>query len=413
MGSDGRMVPHRYTEQLPDGIKPGAARAHTLSILNAIKEGTFNPNAPAPVKLHAALDRYSEWSAANRPKSHAARATRIASLKAGISDMALDALSPWHVEAYKRRRLKQAKQRAGTVAAGVEPPTVKAATVNREVAALKHFLALAAAGAIEGAAVGPLIAAAIRDVSMLPEPPGRVRSLTPDEEKRLLAALADGLRPIVLVADATGMRRAEVARLRLSQVDLSMREIVLTRTKANNVRRVPVSDTIAPVLAAAVERAKAERKARPDAPETAPGYLFPSRRGYPYSLDAVSRGFARAVAAAGIEDLRFHDLRHDAATKARRSGHGLDVIRDLLGHADIKTTARYAHVDARQVRAAVGDIRPMAQPTAEEVEAAKAARKAKGKTKAKAKHSKARALAVSDAIAGPLPGSAAASGRKH
>jgi len=403
IGPDGRMLPQRYTEKLADGIKPAAARAHMLDILNSIKLGTFNPDAPAPVRLHAALDRYLQWSEANRPKSHAARATRIGALKAGLADMALESLAPWHVEAYKRRRLKQAKQRTGVVQQGDEPPTVRPATVNREVSALKHFIGLAASGSLEGANVGPLVAAAIRDVPMLTEPPGRVRSLTHDEERRLLAALPDALRPIVEVADLTGMRRAEVALLKVHQIDMRAGEIVLTHTKANRNRRVPISPALESILAAALTKAerKAKAKAKAGASDDKAGdeHLFPSRRGFPYSLDAISRGFHRAVERAGLADLRFHDLRHDAATKLRRRGHGLDVIAKLLGHADIKTTGRYAHVEPALLRAAVADLPSMQQPTTADAKAIASRRR-----KRKAKRSE-----KSNVIAGPLPGAVLAS----
>ncbi|HEY2748182.1 MAG TPA: tyrosine-type recombinase/integrase, partial [Polyangia bacterium] len=56
---------------------------------------------------------------------------------------------------------------------------------------------------------------------------------------------------------------------------------------------------------------------------------------------------------AGIEDLRFHDTRHEFATRLRRRGVGLDVIQQLLGHADISTTRRYAHVEHKLMRSAI------------------------------------------------------------
>lgn len=377
----GRMVPERYFETLPDGTKAEAARKRAREILDATTRGTFKPDAPAPVKLHSALDVYLTWAKVNRPKSNRARESIARALRAHLTDLPLDELAPWHVEKYKAARRE----------------AVGPATVNREVAMLKHLAGLAAAGTLEGVRMDRLAAASVRAVKMLREPPGRVRSLTPNEERRLLAAMDDDLRPIVLVADATGMRRGEVARLRAHQVDLDAAEIVLTVTKSNKPRRVPISDTIAPVLAAAVERVNVERRARPDAP----GYLFPSRRGRPYSLDAISRAFSRAVDAAGIEDLRFHDLRHDAATKMRRSGHGLDVIAKVLGHADVSTSARYAHVEPALVRAAVADVRPMALPTAAELAEARA-KQAAGRKAKRAAGRKAKRRSESGPI--PVPG---------
>ncbi len=371
IGADGWMVPRRYSEQLPDGIKAAAARAHTLTILNAIKEGTFAPDAPAPVRLHAALDEYLRWAETNRPKTHSDRVSIARRLKAGLADGPLDDLTPRAIERYKHSRLKQAKQRrvARELAPGELPPTVAPATVNREIAMLKHLASIAATGALPGVTLDAARADAVRRVRLLREPPGRVRSLSPDEEARILATLPSGLRTIVEVADLTGMRRAEVARLRREQVDLRNREILLTQTKTNRVRCVPISDVLAPILQTAADAAEERAAARSDGDEAreASGResLFVSRRGLPYTLDAITRGFHRAVVKAAVPDVTFHDVRHSHATKLRRRGVGLDVIAKLLGHSQIATSARYAHVEADLLRAAVADLPGMKQPTAE------------------------------------------------
>jgi len=174
MQPDGRMVVQRYSEQLPDGIKAAAARAHTLDILNSIKLGTFKPDAPKPVRFHKAVDLYLEWAKTNRPKSIRGRRSLAVALKEGIGDVYLDEIAPFTIERYKKRRRE--------TTARFRESTLAPATVNREVAMLKHLVGLAAMATLPGVSMDAARAAAVRGVKMLREPPGRVRSLSPDEE---------------------------------------------------------------------------------------------------------------------------------------------------------------------------------------------------------------------------------------
>ena len=70
----------------------------------------------------------------------------------------------------------------------------------------------------------------------------------------------------------------------------------------------------------------------------------------------MSRMFARATERAGIEDLRFRDLRHDFATRLRRRGVGLDIIGKLLGHSSLGVTGRYAHLEMETLREAMREV---------------------------------------------------------
>jgi integrase len=74
---------------------------------------------------------------------------------------------------------------------------------------------------------------------------------------------------------------------------------------------------------------------------------------YPFSKNGWRKDWWRALEAAGIEDFRFHDLRHTAATRVLRASNNLKVVQEMLGHSDIGTTARYAHAMKEDVRAAM------------------------------------------------------------
>jgi integrase len=155
---------------------------------------------------------------------------------------------------------------------------------------------------------------------------------------------------IMLAAELSGMRRTEVCKLLKSSVDLVGRRITLTVTKSGRVRRIPINDRLATLLTEAMTEA-------PKSP-----YVFLSSTGRPYAPDSLTGAFRRAAMKAGVEDARFHDLRHTFATRVRTAGAGIDAIATLLGHAEITTSARYAHVVEGVLRNAVSalDLRPVA-----------------------------------------------------
>ena len=77
-------------------------------------------------------------------------------------------------------------------------------------------------------------------------------------------------------------------------------------------------------------------------------YVFPGVKGR--RLDNITRSFETARRNAGISNFRFHDLRHTFATNQRLAGTDLNDLKDLLGHADLTMTMRYAHVTPRHKR---------------------------------------------------------------
>ncbi len=214
------------------------------------------------------------------------------------------------------------------------------ATVNRVLATLKHLARLA----VQWGWMDRDIARRIRDVKLLKEPPGRVRYLSADEEKRLLVHLPAWLLPIALVALLSGMRLGEVIALREDDIDLDHRVVHVRKSKNGRARRIPMNDDLAFLFSWLLPRA-------------VDGWLFVTARGVPYRSDRVSREFGAAVTKAKIEDFHFHDTRHDFATRLRRNQVGLDVIAKLLGHRSLAMTQRYAHLDDPTLRGAVATAR--------------------------------------------------------
>lgn len=315
---------HRYRETLPAALTAVAAKLRARELLSAALSGEFDPDRAPAKSLGDAFVEYGKWCDSNRPRAAKRRKAIAARLLIALGDQPLDRLSPLDVERFKRDRR----------AKGAAP-----ATVNRDLEVLVHFYGLAESWGWCGDAV----ARAIRGVPHYTEPPGRVRYLKPDEEKRLLAATPRHVRPLIIAAIHSGMRQSELVTLTTASVDLDARMITLTRTKANRVRRVEINDSLAAVLRQAL--AGLERE-----------FVFVSRRGERYTADGLRSIFRRAVDRAGIADFRFHDLCHTTATRLRRAGAGLDLVATVLGHATLAMAQRYSHLGAENVKAAMATL---------------------------------------------------------
>ncbi|MGH7913314.1 MAG: tyrosine-type recombinase/integrase [Candidatus Binataceae bacterium] len=198
---------------------------------------------------------------------------------------------------------------------------------------------------------GKLAAAPTRGVEFPRENNARVRYLSEDEEPRLLAALAEKMRPLVMVAIYTGLREGELLRLRWADVDFGSGSIHVREAKSGDGRRLPLNQ-------AALGTLHRLRGARPkviqldvrrDAGEG--GHIFgPDTNALRMSLN---RKFRRAAKAAGIDDLHFHDLRHTFASRLAMRGLDLYRVQTLLGHKTARMTMRYAHLSPGALREAV------------------------------------------------------------
>ena len=160
------------------------------------------------------------------------------------------------------------------------------------------------------------------------------------EEGRLMEACSETLSPIIVVALNTGMRKAEILNLKWDQVDLKARRIKVEKTKSGKVRFIPVNNALHNVL----NRLGSENGQCP--------YVFFNPETMKPYVD-MKKGFKAACRRAGIEGLRFHDLRHTFATRLVAKGADIETIRDLLGHHSIMVTQRYTHSNDDRKRAAV------------------------------------------------------------
>jgi len=170
---------------------------------------------------------------------------------------------------------------------------------------------------------------------------GRLRYLLPEELDRLVAECPAYIRPIVLTAAHTGLRRTELLRLRLGlEVDLQTRRITVRAPKTEETRHIPINETLAAVLTEA-----AQGKATGD-------YIFAKPNGDPRVT--IRRPFGHACQRAEIHDFKLHDLRHTFASNLVMAGVDLATVRELLGHKTMAMTLRYSHLSPAHQSRAVG-----------------------------------------------------------
>ncbi len=181
----------------------------------------------------------------------------------------------------------------------------------------------------------------------LKEPPPRDRWLTPLELERLLAAAAPHIQPVILFAVCTGARSAAILALDWADVDLVRATVTIDVGKTAYASARRLSLPLVPRLADELARLAADAGDGDQAPI---GPVF-TRRGK--RLRSIKKAFAGALERAEIERFRFHDLRHTAGSWLVQNGAPLDLVQEILGHATITTTKRYAHHDDRAARDAM------------------------------------------------------------
>lgn len=165
---------------------------------------------------------------------------------------------------------------------------------------------------------------------MLKEPQGRVRFLTRQEAARLLAELPEHLRAMARFSLATGLRQGNVKGLRWAQVDRERRRAWVLAEEAKARRAIPV-----PLNAEAMQVVEEQLGRHPV-------YVF-TYQGEPIT-QVGTKAWRAALQRAGIEDFRWHDLRHTWASWHAQNGTPMNVLQELGGWRDAEMVQRYAHL---------------------------------------------------------------------
>lgn len=346
----------RYTIGSTELIKAKSARDKALILLGQAKDG-IDPHAEKRKQnvktLRDFIEKvYSPWVTANR-KTGEETVKRLSRFD-HLMKFKLSELTAWQIEKWRTKRLKDG---------------VSKETINRDLNALRAALSMA----VEFKHIDEHPLKGVKQYET--DKRKKVRYLLPDEETRLRGSLGlrdkeyrdarenanrwrkqrgyklfptltdkefiDHLEPMVLLSINTGMRRGEVFHLRWKDIDLKDRMLTIegSTAKSGTTRHLPLNAEAFEVLSAWKKQSKKS------------GLVFPGKEGEP--LTNVKKAWASVIDRAKIQNFRWHDLRHDFASKLVMRGVDLNTVRELLGHADLKMTLRYAHLAPEHKKAAV------------------------------------------------------------
>lgn len=304
-GLDGRIVREssksekfKEAEDLLIKRKQGI-REGKMPEIKVIKNHTFKDLAK----------EYRKW--AERQRSYASKKFFIALLEKNFAFMPLRRFNTMMVEQFQTEEMQKGK---------------KPATINRYVATLSHMFTKA----VEWEMVEEGSLKRIRKARLLPENNRRLRYLSKEECQNLIGAADQHLKPIVIAALNTGMRKSEILGLRWDQVDLKHGFILLEITKNGDRREIPINNTLKETFKGITRRLDV------------PHVFYDPKTGKAYQ--DVKKSFGSACRKAKIRDFHFHDMRHTFASHMVMAGVDLTTIKELLGHKTLTMTLRYAHL---------------------------------------------------------------------
>jgi integrase len=278
-------------------------------------EGSFIDRAELDTTtLGDLIDRYMVEITPTK-KSHKAEKFRLVLMRKSIGYIGLNKIQSKHIAEYRNKRL------ADGCANG---------TVIKDINSLSHIFNVA----MKDWGI-PLLSNPAQMVRKPSAGRGRDRRLKDGELVRLLDALNKTceIKIVVLLAIETAMRRAEILSLLWSNIYLEDRYLILPDTKNGEVRAVPLSTNAISILRSLVRNTDKVFSIKPD---------------------SITRGFKRACKRAGLEDLRFHDLRHEATSRFFELGLNTMEVSAITGHKTLSMLKRYTHLKAKDLALKLG-----------------------------------------------------------
>ena len=276
--------------------------------------GQHETRTGPPPKLSVHVQAYTEWTQA-RNRTGGKDPDVLARFLAAVGDKRLDKVSTFDVEKWKTRRAKQ----------------VKKATVNRELNIVR--------GCFSRAVEWDLLSKSpLARVKPFRVDNTRVRVLLPEEIGTFLTGAPEDLALMARVTLEGLLRISETLGLRT--VDIKSDHLVLTRTKSNKVRKVPITSALRQDLLRRAHRS---------------GYVFGEDRygGHPATQGAATHAFRRMMARLGIENASHHTLRHTGASGMLAGGASVRAVQEIGGWTSLRMLERYTHPTDAETRRAV------------------------------------------------------------
>jgi integrase len=339
-------------------LTPAQARELAKEILGNASKGIYPEKKSAEITLKTFIEKeYQPWVLVHRKSGNDAIKVIQRNFYPLFANKPLNEIDLRTVDRWRTQRLEQGR---------------KTATVNRACARFKAALSKAVEWDI-------LDSHPLKNLKALPEDAtGKLRFLSTEEEIALRAALNqreiigcnkrdkankwraersytlmpdfkkhhffDYLKPMILLSINTGLRRGEILHLTWEQVAQDNRLLTLHGygNKRGKTRHLPLNSEAFDVLSCWQSQSDTT------------GLIFESKTGG--IINDFRKSWARLLLKAGIENFRWHDLRHHFASRLVMNGIDLNTVRELLGHADIKMTLRYAHLAPEHKAQAIESI---------------------------------------------------------
>jgi integrase len=257
-------------------------------------------------------------------KGYQAEKYRLGNLKRHFGDMRLVNLTSKEVAKYRDRRLKQ----------------VSPASLKRELTIFSQALTTASKDwgiALPQNPVGM--------ISLPKADKARTRRLEIGEEQKLLDTNNQKLRRIIVLALETGMRRGEILNIKRSHIDFTKSVLLIPSTKTDTPRTIPLSTAAVTVLRAQLRASQS-------------GYegVIPLHEPtvFDYQPRGLSGEFLKLCRRKEIENLHFHDLRHEATSRLFEKGLNPVEVATITGHKDTRMLMRYKHLRAEDLVGRLG-----------------------------------------------------------
>jgi integrase len=240
-------------------------------------------------------------------------------------------ITAYHIEQYKAQAIKEG---------------VKNKTINNRLTVLKKCLSTAYDW-LQLERTPPKL-------TWLKCSPYQMDYLSPGECESLLSHADDAVYEMILMAVRTGMRQGELKGLQWPSIDWENRSVairhsrddrmkMLVSPKSNRERHVPLDIDVYEALY------KRKRET---------GYVFSDTNKEPFNYHRMERRLTKACEEAGLRKVGWHTLRHTFASHLAAKGVPMTAVQQLMGHSNITTTMRYAHLAPSTLRAAVDMLNP-------------------------------------------------------
>ena len=296
----------RYNKACKGATSYKEALIYENEIKSAVMHGDLGlVKRKCTIKLSEMIEKYLEYSQTNKASfTHDKTYSRY--WLEHFGNKLLSEIRSLDVEGYKTFRLNK---------------DIKPATVNREINSLSKMFSIAKQNKyIEDNPCSGVEKLRVENL--------KIRFLSKEEQERLYNVIeGHWIKPLVVTALQTGMRKGEILDLKWDCVNFEQNYIDVLQTKSGKPRQIPMSEKLSNTL-----------KEQPRIND----YVFvnPKTKKKHSNINDL---FPEFLKKAKIEKFDFHSLRHTSATRMVECGIDLTVVMEILGHSDIKTTMRYAH----------------------------------------------------------------------